>query len=234
MKNYKALKVVKKSYDENLSSTYDITVKDSHHYILEDGIVSHNTQDLFSQAVAGGGTGPEYAASIILFLTKAQLKDGENKTGIIVTAKPNKNRFAKPNNVKFHLNFSKGMNRYVGLETYISWENCGIEKGKLFTQKEYDKMKESEQKKCVENKYMENGEEKVNYFFPQETGRGYAVKHLNEVIKPAELFTPKVFTQEVLELIDEKFIKDKFRYSESSDDSFDDLDLDLDDETENE
>jgi hypothetical protein len=199
----------------------DLTVQDAQHYITENGVINHNT-------------GPEYAASIILFLTKAQLKEGENKTGIIVTAKPNKNRFAKPNSVKFHLNFSKGMNKYVGLETYISWENCGIEKGKLFTQKEYDKMKESEQKKCVENKYEENGEEKVNYFFPQETGRGYAVKHLNEVIKPAELFTPKVFTQEVLELIDEKFIKDKFRYSESSDDSFDDLDLDLDDETENE
>jgi RecA/RadA recombinase len=194
----------------------------------------YSTQSMYATSVAGGGTGPEYAASIIMFLSKAQLKDGEHKTGIIVTAKPNKNRFAKPNNIKFHLHFSKGMNRYVGLENYISWENCGIERGKLLNAKEFDKLKEKEQEKCTKNTYIENGEEHVNYFFPQETGRGYAVKHLNEVVKPTELFSGKVFTQEVLEMIDEKFIKPKFRYSESADDSFDDLDLDLDDETENE
>ena len=77
---------------------------------------TYQTQDFISRQVAGGGTGPEYAASIVLFLNKAQLKDSSGeRSGIIVTAKPNKNRFAKPTNIKFHLDFSKGMNRYVGL-----------------------------------------------------------------------------------------------------------------------
>ena len=75
---------------------------------------TYQTQDFISRQVAGGGTGPEYAASIVLFLGKAQLKDtsGE-KAGIIVTARPNKNRFAKPQPIKFHLHFSEGMNRFV-------------------------------------------------------------------------------------------------------------------------
>jgi hypothetical protein len=56
---------------------------------------TYMTQDLFAKQVGGGGTGPEYAASIILFLAKAKLSEGAEQTGIIVTAKPNKNRFAK-------------------------------------------------------------------------------------------------------------------------------------------
>ena len=68
---------------------------------------TYQTQDFISRQVAGGGTGPEYAASIVLFLNKAQLKEGAEKTGIIVTAKPNKNRFAKPTNIKFHLHSIK-------------------------------------------------------------------------------------------------------------------------------
>ncbi len=83
---------------------------------------TYMSQGFIAQQIAGGGTGPEYAASIVLFLNKAQLKEGTEKTGIIVTAKPNKNRFAKPTNIKFHLHFTTGMNRYVGLEQFVSWE----------------------------------------------------------------------------------------------------------------
>jgi len=66
---------------------------------------TYMTQDLFSKEIGGGGTGPEYAASIILFLAKAKLKeggDGKEQTGIIVTANTNKNRFGKPKSIKFH------------------------------------------------------------------------------------------------------------------------------------
>ena len=92
---------------------------------------TYQTQDFISRQVAGGGTGPEYAASIVLFLGKAQLKEGGEKAGIIVNAKPNKNRFAKPHPIKFHLHFSEGMNKYVGLEQYIDWEDIGITRGKI-------------------------------------------------------------------------------------------------------
>jgi hypothetical protein len=52
----KEIKIKRKTeiLDERIS-TYDLTIKDSHHYILEDGTISHNTQDLFSKQVGGGG-----------------------------------------------------------------------------------------------------------------------------------------------------------------------------------
>lgn len=145
---------------------------------------TYQTQDFISRQVAGGGTGPEYAASIVLFLNKAQLKENGEKAGIVVTAKPNKNRFAKPQSIKFHLHFSEGMNRYVGLEQYIDWEDIGITRGSI--------------EKGVKT--------------PKATARGWICKHLDEVVPNNEFFTEKVFTQEVLEKIDAK-IHDLFNYN---------------------
>jgi len=145
---------------------------------------TYQTQSFISQQVAGGGTGPEYAASIVLFLGKAQLKEGGEKTGIIVTAKPNKNRFAKPSPIKFHLHFTEGMNRYVGLEQYINWEEIGIAKGSI--------------EKGVKT--------------PKATARGWICKHLDEAVPNKEFFSDKVFTQEILQKI-EKIIHPIFNYN---------------------
>lgn len=145
---------------------------------------TYRTQDFISRQVAGGGTGPEYAASIVLMLNKAQLKEGAEKVGIIVTAKPDKNRFAKPHPIKFHLNFTEGMNPYVGLEQYATWDICGITRGKI-----------------------EKGEK-----IAKATARGWICKHLDEVVPNKEFFTEKVFTQEVLEKI-EAHIHPLFNYN---------------------
>jgi RecA/RadA recombinase len=145
---------------------------------------TYQTQSFISQQVAGGGTGPEYAASIVLFLNKAQLKESGEKAGIIVTAKPNKNRFAKPNPIKFHLHYTEGMNRFVGLENYVDWEDIGITRGKI-----------------------EKGEK-----IPKATARGWICKHLDEVVPNSEFFTEKVFTKEVLKKIDKK-IYELFNYN---------------------
>lgn len=145
---------------------------------------TYQTQSFISQAVAGGGTGPEYAASIVLFLGKAQLKEGGEKTGIIVTAKPNKNRFAKPHPIKFHLHFTEGMNRFVGLEQYIDWDEIGIAKGTI--------------EKGVKT--------------PKATARGWICKHLDETVPNTDFFTEKVFTPEVLQKIEKK-ITPIFNYS---------------------
>lgn len=135
---------------------------------------TYQSQSFIPQQIAGGGTGPEYAASIVLMLNKAQLKDGADKVGIIVTAKPTKNRFAKPTPIKFHLDFSKGMNPYVGLEQYATWDICGITRGSI-----------------------EKGVK-----VPKATARGWICEHLDDVISNSEFFTERVFTQEVLEKID--------------------------------
>lgn len=144
---------------------------------------TYQTQDFISRQVAGGGTGPEYAASVVLFLNKAQLKESGEKAGIIVTAKPNKNRFAKPNPIKFHLHYTEGMNPYVGLENYIDWEDIGITRG-----------------------IIEKGEKK-----PKATARNWICKHLDETVPNSEFFSEKVFTKEVLQKIEEK-IRPIFNY----------------------
>lgn len=174
------------------------------------------------QTISGGG-GAIYNASVILQLSKAGLKEGAvgangyaMKTGIVVTSKPAKNRFARPLPVKFHISFYKGMNPYVGLEEFINWENCGIQRGKLIAEKDFIKFfKEGTDvyAKTLPTRFTvtdEKGVEKVYYFEDKPTARTVVVRHLCAEVKPAELFTARVITKEVLQELDEKVIKKTF------------------------
>ena len=143
-------------------------------------VVNHvyaNVGSFFGGNIIGGGQGPFLNSSTILYLSKAQLKeDGKNKTGVIVTSKLEKSRFTKGGiPIKFHISFFKGMNPYVGLENYISWENCGIQSGKILPDGSFE---------------------------PSETARSVAVDHLGMHIPKKDLWTSKVFTKEVLEKLD--------------------------------
>ena len=163
---------------------------------------------MFPTVNLSGGGGLIYSASVILALSKAQIKEGTVQTGIIVTVKTLKNRFGKPIPIKFHIRWDKGMNPYIGMEEYMNWENCGIQKGNLITDKEYEKMSEKDKSTVYPFDYQ--GETK--YFVPRETARNYIVKHLGKGVPANELFTPEVWTEEVLQLINEKCIKPKFSY----------------------
>jgi RecA/RadA recombinase len=163
---------------------------------------------MFPTVNLSGGGGLIYSASVILALSKAQIKEGTVQTGIIVTVKTLKNRFGKPIPIKFHIRWDKGMNPYIGMEEYMNWENCGIQKGNLITDKEYEKM--SDKDKATVYSFDYQGETK--YFIPRETARNYIVKHLGKGIPANELFTPEVWTPEVLQMINEKCIKPKFSY----------------------
>jgi len=174
------------------------------------------------QTISGGG-GAIYNASVILQLSKAGLKEGETgangfamKTGIIVTSKPAKNRFARPLSIKFHISFYRGMNRYVGLEEFINWESCGIQRGKILTEKEFLKAyKEGTEgyEKGIKTKFThvdESGVEQTLYLEDKPTARSIAVRHLGANVPPAELFTKKVITHDVLSFLDENVIKPMF------------------------
>lgn len=148
---------------------------------------------------SSGGDGPIFAMSVVAFLSKAQLKDGSGtKTGIVVTSNLKKSRFTIPEQVKFHISFSHGMNPYVGLQDYVSWEACGIERGKF-----------------EEVKNPETGK-KESIFKPNASSTRWGVKHLGKTVASTELFTDKVFTKEVLEQLDENAIKPKFKFSDHS------------------
>jgi RecA/RadA recombinase len=161
---------------------------------------------------SSGGDGPIFAMSVVAFLSKAQLKDGSGtKTGIVCTSTLKKSRFTIPEQIKFHISFSHGMNPYVGLQDYVSWEACGIERGKF-----------------EEVKNPETGK-KESIFKPNATSTRWGVKHLGKTVASTELFTDKVFTREVLELLDRNVIKDKFKFPDLTDhsDILDSLDEDV-------
>lgn len=168
-----------------------------------------------------GGLGAVFSASTILMLSKAQLKEGDSKTGIIVTSKIHKNRFAKPLPIKFHISFYAGMNPYVGLEEFISWDACGVERGKFITQKEFDKLKDTEKAKIADTKFVhvdeESGEEQTLYFEGKDTSRTIAVKHLGKTIYGKDLFKSNIFTHDVLKQLDENVLKPTFELPDIND-----------------
>lgn len=172
---------------------------------------TYSSQTFIPQTIGSGGTGIEYSASTIFFLSKAKLKEGSEQTGIIVTAKANKNRFCKPITVKFHLSYDKGMNPFVGLEDYISWEKCGVERGKFLTEKEFEKLSAAEQKKCYKDAWSDDEGDHVQFFQPSQTGRNICVEYLHEGLPLSKLFTKKVFSEEVLKRL-EPHIKDIFAF----------------------
>jgi hypothetical protein len=89
---------------------YDITVKGSHHYLLSNGVITHNS----------GGGGLKYAASQIVFLSKKQHKEkvdgADERVGTIITAKLDKSRITREGlKVETLLRFDRGLDRYYGL-----------------------------------------------------------------------------------------------------------------------
>jgi len=135
-----------------------------------------------------GGDGPIFSMSNVIMLSKAQLKENDTKTGIIVTSTPKKARFTRPYQVKFHISFMNGMNPYVGLQDFVSWENCGIQRGKLEVDKKTGEM----------------------IFTSVESSPRWAVRHLGKTVPSTQLFSPEVFTMDVLKELDEKVIKPHF------------------------
>jgi len=71
----------------------------------------------FGGSTVAGGSGPAYANSCTLELTKAQLKKGDAVVGGIFTSKATKNRLAREKTkVKFKISFENGICRYSGLD----------------------------------------------------------------------------------------------------------------------
>lgn len=147
----------------------------------------------FPTKESSGGDGPIFAMSVISFLSKAQLKgsDGSTKTGIVVTSNLKKSRFTIPHKIKFHISWSNGMNPYVGLEEYVSWETCGIGRGKFEDAKDKDG-------------------NKIRVFKESASSTRWGIRHLDKTVTSSQLFTSEIFTKEVLEELDEKVIKKTF------------------------
>ena len=154
------------------------------------------TMDLFPQEKLRGGNGLLYSASVIGFMSKSKLKTGEEddmdlgSSGITVLFKTAKNRLAKPKKIRFDISFAHGMNPYTGLDAFCRPEyfnQIGIAQGKA----EVDKA---------------TGEFK---FTPG--GNRWYVSHLDKSFTTKQLFTPEIFTQEILEKM-APIVNDYFRF----------------------
>ena len=84
-------------------------------------IVTNHTYDVIGSYVPtkemGGGSGLKYAASTIIYLSKAKEKDGKEVIGNIIKAKTHKSRLSKENKiVKIRLYYDeRGLDKYYGL-----------------------------------------------------------------------------------------------------------------------
>lgn len=100
---------IKSKVSAGIKPVYDICVPGPHHYILGNGVVSHNS-------------GFIYASSIVIAMRKLKLKEDEdgNKisdvTGIRAACKVMKTRYAKPfESVQVKIPYNTGMSPYSGL-----------------------------------------------------------------------------------------------------------------------
>lgn len=201
------------------TKVHDISVDEVEHYITENGIINHNS-------------GREYGASIILMLTKAKLKDKKKEQiGIVLTAKPNKNRFAKPNVVKTHLDYKTGLNKYTGLQDFIDfgWDEHGVERGEIIDEKQYKRKSKGPKSRAIEFEGVnhETGEKETLYFISDKNANTIAVKELSRHLTSKEFFSEIFFTEERLKEIDER-AKPLFNYG-INDDLPDDELFDIDD-----
>lgn len=82
---------------------YDISVKDVEHYILENGVVTHNT-------------GPYYAADNIWIIGRQQIKDGKDVEGYDYILNIEKSRFVREK-TKFPISvtFNEGIDKWSGM-----------------------------------------------------------------------------------------------------------------------
>lgn len=154
------------------------------------------TLDLFPQEKLRGGNGLLYSASVIGFMSKSKLKTGEEddmdlgSSGITVLFKTQKNRLAKPKKIRFDISFAHGMNPYTGLDAFCRpefFDKIGIAQGKMEVDKKTGEM----------------------LFIPG--GNRWYINHLNKSVTTKQLFTPDIFTQEVL-LKMEPIVNDYFRF----------------------
>lgn len=77
---------------------------------------TYSSMDMYSPVVISGGSGHVYAASTVVTLTKAKLKEGTEVIGNIIRATTYKSRYSKENQkIELRLDFETGLDRYYGL-----------------------------------------------------------------------------------------------------------------------
>ena len=100
------MKIVSLKKTNIIKRVVGINVRDVHHYILENGIISGNS----------GGGGLKFAADQIAMISKRKEKVGDEVVGNVVHVKLFKSRITKENKmVDVLITYQGGLSRYYGL-----------------------------------------------------------------------------------------------------------------------
>ena len=110
-------------------------------------VVNHSyaTLDLYSRQVSGGGSGYTYAVDQSIILSKAQMKEGENRSGAIITCSVEKSRFMREGSkFKVYISFKDGILPFSNMLDFA--EEFGIvnKEGHSFVFKDGAKVKMKE------------------------------------------------------------------------------------------
>lgn len=214
---------------QQIKSFYRAVVSDMGYLNVGMTVIAHTYQTMSmyaTSAAISGGTGVVYSASVILDLFASKLADKENddaaaksansadivKTGIIITAKPRKSRFTIPRKVKIAIPFYRAPTPTAFLHEFISWKGCGICRGNILTQKEYDKLSDDDKKKVYV--WEHNGETK--YAVEKDTARSLVVRHLGGTVPVTDIYKPEVLTEEVMRELDEKVMRPAFELPDAN------------------
>jgi hypothetical protein len=120
--NLTPVKIVSKK-SIGIKPVYDISVPGAHHYLLDSGIVSHNS-------------GFIYASSIVVAMKKLKLKEDDdgnkitNVVGIRAACKVMKTRYNKPfESVEVKIPYNTGMSPHSGLTSLFEKRGLLVKDG---------------------------------------------------------------------------------------------------------
>lgn len=153
-----SVKILKKTVNSQNKEVYDIEVDNANHYILDNGVVSHNSAFIF-------------ASSIVIAMKKGKLKEDEdgnkvtNVNGIRSMIMVRKTRFNKPfEKVEVKIPWKGGIDPYSGLVELFENRDILIKDGNKLRYVDND---------GVEHKYFRK-------FFGTEKGHELLDKIMNE------------------------------------------------------
>jgi RecA/RadA recombinase len=176
-----------------------------------------------------GGSGSLFSAGVTLMLRKKLMKKDddvsfdeteydEQKTGVIITSSQEKARYSKQGlDVSIQVPFTKGMNKFWGLEEYLDWEHCGVAPGKMVEEVIETTTDTGKIKKVKTGNLI---------FEPSTSGTTttWAIRSLNKHIKNNEFwkYAKHIFTKENMIYLNEVCTK-KFAFAEYSGEDLEDL-----------
>lgn len=109
------MKIKSIKFNTRKADVYDIETP-THDYILKNGIISHNTQEMYSKPVVSGGTGVYLSADNIFILGRQQEKEGTEVIGYNFIINVEKSRYVREKSkIPINVLFEGGVSKWSGL-----------------------------------------------------------------------------------------------------------------------